>query len=160
MIVSGDLGVFFLRKPRSDPKSTTWTRLGTNLPNTSIQDIKIQASTHTLYAMTLRPRRADDPAPAAVPVHRVHVAGREPAGAEPARTRSRTIPVKFSLGGDYGTDILATGYPQSVQISCTTLDPIAGTPAPTNGGLGFEAGQYKYLWKTEKRGRAPAGSSS
>ena len=52
VIVSGDLGVFFLRKPQSDPKSTTWMRLGTNLPNTSIQDLKIQASTHTLYAMS------------------------------------------------------------------------------------------------------------
>ena len=52
VIVSGDLGVFFLRKPADNPKSTTWTRLGTNLPNTSVQDIKIQASTHTLYAMT------------------------------------------------------------------------------------------------------------
>ena len=62
-----------------------------------------------------------------------------------------TIPVKFSLGGFYGSDILADGYPQSVQINCTTLDPIAGTQSPTNGGLGFEAGSYKYLWKTDKR---------
>src|SRR5262249_38121071 len=45
VIVSGDLGVFFLRKPIDAPNTTNWTRLGTNLPNTSIQDIKIQAST-------------------------------------------------------------------------------------------------------------------
>src|SRR6185437_9554103 len=52
VIVSGDLGVFFLRQPPNLPPSTTWSRLGTNLPNTSVQDVKIQQSTQSLYAMT------------------------------------------------------------------------------------------------------------
>ena len=52
VIVSGDLGVFFLRNPPNLPPTTTWSKLGTNLPNTSVQDIKIQASTNSLYAMT------------------------------------------------------------------------------------------------------------
>jgi hypothetical protein len=52
VIVSGDLGVFFLRQPPNLPTTTTWSRLGTNLPNTSVQDIKLQASTTSLYAMT------------------------------------------------------------------------------------------------------------
>ena len=110
----------------------------------------------------VRPRRADDPAAAAVPVRRVHAADRESAGAEQRRTRSATVPVKFSLGGNYGPDVLADGYPQSVQIYCTTLDPIAGTPAADErAALGFEAGQYKYLWKTDRaQWRARAGSSS
>jgi hypothetical protein len=52
LIVSGDLGVFFLRQPPNLPPTTTWSRLGTNLPNTSVQDIKLQASSTRLYAMT------------------------------------------------------------------------------------------------------------
>jgi photosystem II stability/assembly factor-like uncharacterized protein len=52
VIVSGDLGVFFLRNPPNLPPTTSWSRLGTNLPNTSVQDIKIQTSTNSLYAMT------------------------------------------------------------------------------------------------------------
>jgi hypothetical protein len=52
VIVSGDLGVYFLRQPPNLPPSTNWSRFGTNLPNTSVQDIKIQQSTQKLYAMT------------------------------------------------------------------------------------------------------------
>jgi hypothetical protein len=52
VVVSGDLGVFFLRQPPNLPPSTTWSRLGTNLPNTSVQDLKIQTSSLSLFAMT------------------------------------------------------------------------------------------------------------
>ena len=150
VIVSGDLGVFFLRKPPENPKSTTWTRLGTNLPNTSVQDIKIQASSNALYAMTFGRGVQTIPLPPAYPF-----AGFTSPTANPTALNSAVafsmVTVKFSLGANYGQDILANGYPQSVQISCTTLAPIAGTTAPTTGGLGYEAGQYKYLWKTQKQ---------
>jgi photosystem II stability/assembly factor-like uncharacterized protein len=148
--VAGDLGVFFLRKPGEDPKGITWTRLGTNLPNTSVQDIKIQASTHTLYAMTFG--RGVQTIP--LPPQYAFTGFLPPVDNPPALNAVNaigTIPVKFSLGGFYGDDILAEGYPRSVQVNCSTLAPVAGTETATNGGLGFETGQYKYLWKTDKR---------
>ncbi len=33
----------------------------------------------------------------------------------------RAVPVKFSLGGNQGLNILAAGYPLSTQIACNTL---------------------------------------
>jgi hypothetical protein len=63
-----------------------------------------------------------------------------------------SVPVKFSLGANYGFAILAAGYPQSTQIDCTTLAPL-GSPSPTQangGGLQFADGTYSYIWKTEK----------
>jgi predicted extracellular nuclease len=63
------------------------------------------------------------------------------------------IPVKFSLGGDKGLNIFATGYPQSVQIECDT-HAVLGTPEPTanpgGSSLSYGGGQYNYVWKTEK----------
>jgi photosystem II stability/assembly factor-like uncharacterized protein len=146
--VSGDLGVFFLRKPLNAPDSTTWKRLGTNLPNTSIQDIKIQASTHTLYAMTFGRGVQSISLPAAFsfsgfmpPV--------ESAPAVNAATAPQTVPVRFGLDGYYGLDVLAAGQPESVQVSCTTFDPI-GSASATSGTLSFVGGSYSYLWKTTK----------
>jgi hypothetical protein len=50
-----------------------------------------------------------------------------------------TIPVKFSLDGNQGLDIFATGYPQS-----------AG--AATAGSLSYDAreDQYTYTWRTDR----------
>jgi predicted extracellular nuclease len=63
------------------------------------------------------------------------------------------IPVKFSLGGDKGLNILAAGYPQSVQIACNT-GAVLGNPEPTAnpGGsrMSYGGGKYNYVWKTEK----------
>src|SRR6185295_9418541 len=36
----------------------------------------------------------------------------------------RAVPLKFSLGGNQGLAIFATGYPTSVAIQCSTLAPI------------------------------------
>jgi len=148
VIVSGDLGVFYLRRPLDRPDSTTWIRLGTNLPNTSIQDIEIQASTHSLYAMTFGRGVESIPLPPPFPF-----AGFSPPVDDPpamnAANASQTIPVKFRLGGDYGLDVLPDGQPQVTQIDCTTLAPI-GSAAPATGTLSFADGQYTYAWKTQK----------
>ena len=67
----------------------------------------------------------------------------------------RTIPMKFSLGGDFGLNIFAAGYPQSRQITCSSSPSVIGSPSSTysNGGLSYSGGssdQYNYKWKTEK----------
>jgi uncharacterized repeat protein (TIGR01451 family) len=64
-------------------------------------------------------------------------------------------PVKFSLGGNQGLNILAAGSPNSVQINCSTGDPIADVEETETAGessLSYDAGsdRYKYVWKTEK----------
>jgi hypothetical protein len=65
------------------------------------------------------------------------------------------IPVRFGLGGDMGTNILAAAYPQSVQVACAG-GPYPGTGAQTmtagRSALSYDAmnDQYVYVWKTEK----------
>ncbi|MFN8493559.1 MAG: PxKF domain-containing protein [Caldilineaceae bacterium] len=64
------------------------------------------------------------------------------------------IPVKFSLGGNQGLNILAAGSPASQQIACDNAAPLAPIEETTtaNSGLTYDAssGQYNYVWKTEK----------
>jgi hypothetical protein len=148
VIVSGDLGVFFLRKPVDQPDSTAWARLGTNLPNTSVQDIEIQASTNTLYAMTFGRGVQTIPLPPQFPFTGFLPPVENPPALNPAVVHS-TVPLRFSLGGNYCLDILAAGQPQSVEISCVTLQPV-GSPVATTGTLSFSNGLYKYEWKTAK----------
>jgi hypothetical protein len=67
----------------------------------------------------------------------------------------RAVPVKFSLGGNLGLNILAPGYPQSQQIACPTSATIAPAEETTTSGkstLTYDSGkkQYVYIWKTEK----------
>ncbi len=66
-------------------------------------------------------------------------------------------PVKFSLGGNFGTSIFAAGSPTWRQVSCASLsgDPIdTSTPAetPAATGLSYDtgSGMYTYRWKTSK----------
>ena len=66
----------------------------------------------------------------------------------------RSIPVKFSLGGNQGLGIMAAGSPYSQQVSCSTSAPIADVESTeTSGGstLTYDSGsgQYNYNWKTE-----------
>ena len=63
-------------------------------------------------------------------------------------------PVKFSLGGNQGLNIFASGSPSSVQISCSTSDPVANVEETETAGqssLSYDAAsdRYKYTWKTE-----------
>jgi hypothetical protein len=65
------------------------------------------------------------------------------------------IPVKFSLGGNQGLDILNSGYPTATQVACpggsATVDPIEDATT-LNSGLTYDASanQYTYVWKTSK----------
>jgi hypothetical protein len=66
-----------------------------------------------------------------------------------------SVPVKFSLGGDHGLNIFATGYPASRVVACDTgsvQDAIDQTVAANASGLTYDAttDQYVYVWKTEK----------
>ena len=65
------------------------------------------------------------------------------------------IPVKFSLGGDEGMDILREGYPKAKEIQCEAgeaTDRIEETVSASASGLKYdpETGQYMYVWKTDK----------
>jgi hypothetical protein len=67
----------------------------------------------------------------------------------------RAVPVKFSLGGNQGLNILAAGYPLSTQIACNTLatlDQIEQTVTAGSSSLSYDAtsDQYTYVWKTDK----------
>jgi VCBS repeat-containing protein len=69
------------------------------------------------------------------------------------------MPIKFDLGGNQGLDVFADGYPQSRAISCVSgaaLDDIESTVSAGGSSLSYNptvnppAGQYVYVWKTEK----------
>jgi Mg-chelatase subunit ChlD len=67
----------------------------------------------------------------------------------------RAVPMQFSLGGDFGLDVLAAGSPTSVPVTCDTGAALAEVETTTTAGassLSFSAGneQYTYVWKTEK----------
>ena len=65
------------------------------------------------------------------------------------------VPMKFSLGGDYGLSILAAGSPSSAAAACTTgavestADPAF---APGSSTLAYDpvTDTYSYVWKTNK----------
>ncbi len=65
------------------------------------------------------------------------------------------VPLKFSLNGNKGLDIFATGYPKSIPVSCSTgsgSDPVEETTTAGKSSLTYDpaSGQYIYTWKTEK----------
>lgn len=65
----------------------------------------------------------------------------------------RTIPAKFSLGGDQGLSIMAAGYPQSIPVTCASgaaIDTLEELSTATVSGLKYDAvaDQYIYNWKT------------
>jgi hypothetical protein len=69
----------------------------------------------------------------------------------------QAIPVKFSLGGDYGLNIFATGYPASQQVNCGgsgggSTSPIEETVTAGNSSLQYDPAtqRYSYVWKTDK----------
>jgi hypothetical protein len=65
------------------------------------------------------------------------------------------IPVKFSLGGDYGLDVFEAGHPKSEVIACDSQAEVDGVEQTVNAGsssLSYDAGTgtYNYVWKTDK----------
>jgi hypothetical protein len=66
----------------------------------------------------------------------------------------QALPVKFSLDGDRGLNIFATGYPRSQQINCATgasLNDVQQT-VTAGSGLTYDSSmeQYTYVWKTDQ----------
>jgi hypothetical protein len=62
------------------------------------------------------------------------------------------VPVTFSLGGNYGLDVVADGYPTSVGGPCSG-GPTDDIETTSNGsGLSYDTvtGRYTYHWKTLK----------
>jgi DNA-binding beta-propeller fold protein YncE len=65
------------------------------------------------------------------------------------------IPIVFSLGGDQGLDVLASGSPSSVQTDCDHPGtPTGGDPAWSQSGRGLVyhswTGHYVFMWQTRK----------
>ncbi len=65
------------------------------------------------------------------------------------------VPVKFSLGGDRGLDIVAAGYPKSQGVECSDSAPadvIELTVTAGNSSLSYDSATntYTYAWKTNK----------
>ncbi len=63
------------------------------------------------------------------------------------------IPIKFSLKGNQGRDVLAGGNPRSKPVACTLADNSGGQPTKSvGGGLTYHrrADRYRYTWKTKK----------
>jgi hypothetical protein len=65
------------------------------------------------------------------------------------------IPAKFSLNGNQGIGIFATGYPKSQQITCNTnalQETIEETATSGSSSLQYDplTDTYIYVWKTDK----------
>ena len=64
------------------------------------------------------------------------------------------VPLKFSLDGNQGLDVLATGFPASAPTACTSDagNLVEETSTAGSSSLSYDAGsdQYIYVWKTEK----------
>lgn len=64
------------------------------------------------------------------------------------------VPVKFSLGGNFGLNIFAQGFPVSYPIACdgtAPTDAIEQTVTAGQSSLSFDPNslQYTYVWKTQ-----------
>jgi hypothetical protein len=67
----------------------------------------------------------------------------------------QAVPLKFSLGGDYGLDIFASGYPSSGVLACDLgggVSDVIGTSTAGSSALWYDAESdtYTYVWKTDR----------
>ena len=65
----------------------------------------------------------------------------------------QAIPIKFSLNGDQGLNILADGSPSSRMVVCITTDEEGQVDESiSNSGLSYDAetDTYTYVWKTQE----------
>ena len=65
-------------------------------------------------------------------------------------------PIKFSLGGNQGLNVIAAGYPRSIQYTCgisASLRPLDATTPTQSTGFTYSAATntYTYNWKTQKQ---------
>lgn len=79
----------------------------------------------------------------------------DPAPAVNVMVAGRSVPMKFSLGGDFGLNILQEGSPTSVPVACDTGAPVAEVETTTTAGsssLSYDVASrtYTYVWKTDK----------
>ena len=70
----------------------------------------------------------------------------------------QSIPIKFSLGGNFGLNIFAAGSPVSVQIGCASGAPtnnIEETVTAGGSSLTYDAAtdRYSYVWRTDRAWR-------
>lgn len=70
-------------------------------------------------------------------------------------TAGSSIPLKFSLSGNQGMGIFATGYPASGQIACDASEPGSTVEETVTAGrstlsYNAETDQYNYVWKTNR----------
>ena len=66
-----------------------------------------------------------------------------------------SVPLKWSLSGYQGMDVLAAGSPSSRSVTCDNSlppDVLELTAAPGSSGLSYDAAtdRYGYVWKTDK----------
>jgi hypothetical protein len=71
----------------------------------------------------------------------------------------QAVPVKFSLGGDWGLNIFADGFPMTEQIACDSSAPADNIQTAVTAGstvLQYDAttDKYTYVWKTDKSWQA------
>jgi probable HAF family extracellular repeat protein len=67
----------------------------------------------------------------------------------------RSLRLQFSLGGDYGLDVLEGGYPEARTVACdpaAPLNPVRETVNAKASALVFDqaSGQYSYTWRTQR----------
>jgi predicted extracellular nuclease len=72
-----------------------------------------------------------------------------------AAVAGQVVPVRFSLGGNQGLDVLAPGYPRSRQVPCDSTAPVRATePTASFGDVGvvYNPGTrtYTYPWQTSR----------
>ena len=63
------------------------------------------------------------------------------------------IPVRFSLGGYRGTQVFASGYPQTTAVPCQArprTDEIEQTLARSAATLTYRSGVYTYAWRSQQ----------
>jgi hypothetical protein len=65
------------------------------------------------------------------------------------------VPIKFSLSGNQGLNIFASGYPVSQKITCASNSPVDAVEETATSGsssLSYNAAtdRYTYIWKTDK----------
>jgi len=78
-----------------------------------------------------------------------------PAGTRNVAKAGSSVPIKFSLGGNRGLNILVAGSPSTQAVSCSGGGPVSGAVATNAAGkseLKYDAKsmQYTYVMKTEK----------